>query len=341
MNTNKLFEQLIEGQHLTAEAMQAIMKACMQGELQDGQIAAFLALMRMKGETVEELTTAAQVMMDFAHCIDLGEGLIDIVGTGGDGKNTFNVSTLSSIVAAASGAKVAKHGNRSVSSSSGSSDLLMQAGFKLTLTDEELKTCMQKQGVCFLFAPYFHKALQNVRNARQQLGIRSFFNLLGPLVNPARVKRQVVGVYAERLLRPIAEVLANLGSERALVIHARDGLDELSINAVSDVVEYANGEFKHWTLDPADYGLYHPSLQGILVNSPAESLQLIEQVLAGKKGPARDITLLNTAAALYCTDLAAGIHEGISLAAKAIDSGIAKAHFYQLRDLTQQSGLNT
>ncbi|KTC94116.1 anthranilate phosphoribosyltransferase [Legionella erythra] len=338
MNTKKLFEQLIEKQHLTAEQMRDIMQACMKGELQDAQIAAFLALMRMKGETVDELTTAAQVMMEFAHCIDLGGGLIDIVGTGGDGKNTFNVSTLSSVVAAAAGARVAKHGNRSVSSSSGSSDLLMQAGFNLTLTDEELKTCMQQLGLCFLFAPHFHQALQHVRNARQQLGIRSFFNLLGPLVNPARVKRQVVGVYAEHLLRPVAEVLVNLGSERALVIHARDGLDELSISAVADVVEYRDGQFKQWALDPADYGVAHPSLQAILVNSPAESLKRIEQVLAGEKGPARDIILLNTAAALYCSDTAKGIPEGLALAAEAIDSGKAQQHFYQLRDLTQQFG---
>lgn len=336
MNIAALLEQLIAGKHLHQEQMQETMHALMAGELNNAQIAAFLALMRMKGETVEELTTAAQVMLSYAHHIDLGNNLLDIVGTGGDGKNTFNVSTASSFVAAAAGARVAKHGNRAVSSSSGNADLLLQAGFELTLDDGRLKACMEKQRLCFLFAPHFHQALQQVRNARQQLGIRSFFNLLGPLINPAAVKRQLVGVFAPHLVKPIAQVLANLGSERALVVNSDDGLDEISISAPTQVMEYAQGEFRTWTIDPQALGCYHPNLDGIIVSSAAQSLHLIEQVLDGKPGAARDIVLLNSAAALYLGGLVSDMAEGIALAKQTIDQGLAKSCFYQLRDLTRE-----
>ncbi|VEG89705.1 anthranilate phosphoribosyltransferase [Legionella spiritensis] len=335
MNTNKLFEQLIAGDHLNDTQMQEIMKSCMSGELSDGQITAFLALMRMKGETVDELTTAAHVMMEYAHCIDLGNDLIDIVGTGGDGKNTFNVSTVCSIVAAAAGAFVAKHGNRSVSGRSGSTDVLTQAGIELQLGDGQLKHCMEKLHICFLFAPHFHTAMQHVRVARQQLGIRSFFNLLGPLINPARVRKQVVGVFSSHLLQPVAQVLKRLGSQRALVIHSRDGLDEISISDITDVVELHQGQFKQWSVDPRDYHCHHASLDGIIINSPEQSLRLIEDVLNGQPGPARDIVLLNTAAALFCAGTADDLAQGIRLAAEALDTGKAKSLFYQLKELTQ------
>lgn len=335
MNTNKLFEQLIDGIHLTAPQMQELMHACMSGELSDVQIATFLALMRMKGETVDELTTAATVMMNFAHCIDLGDELIDIVGTGGDGKNTFNISTISSFVAAAAGAKVAKHGGRSVSSRSGSADLLLHAGFELYLTDEQLKQCIEQCGVSFLFAPHFHQAMQHARSARQQLGIRTLFNFLGPLVNPAHVKKQVVGVFAKPWLEPLAKVLANLGSQRSFVVNSRDGMDEVSITALTDVVEYDKGQFKHWTINPKDYDCFHPSLDAIVVDSPAQSLALAEAVFSGQPGPARDIVLLNTATALYCAELAQSFSEALEKAKKAIDSGEAGRRFTQLKELTQ------
>lgn len=335
MNITNYFEQLIAGIDLPPSETQQLMRACMRGELTDVQIAAFLALMRMKGETSNELTAAASVVIELAHCIDLGEGLIDIVGTGGDGKNTFNVSTVSSFVVAAAGAKVAKHGNRSVSSRSGSADLLMQAGFKLELSDEQLKVCMQTCNLSFLFAPHFHQAMQHARPARQQLGIRTLFNLLGPLVNPARVKRQVVGVFSERWLQPLAEVLVNLGSERVLVINSCDGMDELSIAAVNNVVEYQKGQFKRWTLDPKDYGCFHNNLDAIIVDSPIQSLELAKEVLAGGKGPARDIILLNSAAALYCAEDGLDFGDALEKARLALDSGKAEHCFNQLRELTQ------
>lgn len=335
MNTTKLFEQLIAANNLSTEDMRQIMQACMTGELSEMQIAVFLALMRMKGETIEELSTAATVMMDFAHCVDLGSDLIDIVGTGGDGKNTFNISTISSVVAAAAGARVAKHGNRSVSSQSGSADLLIQAGFKLELTDLQLKKCLDENSICFLFAPHFHTAMRHARNARRELGIRSFFNLLGPLINPARVKKQIVGVFDSRWQKPLAHVLANMGSERALVISSRDGMDEASISDITDVVEYHNGQYTNWSIDPRDYNCYHQTLDTIIVNSPEESLSIIQAILEGHSGPARDIVVLNTALALYCADVSKDFNTAMTKARDAIDTGKARRLFQQLRDFTR------
>lgn len=335
MKINQTFERLIAKKSLSSVEMQEFMHGCMQGEFTDAQIASFLVLMRMKGETIEELTAATSVMRTLAHTIDLGDNLIDIVGTGGDSKNTFNISTISSFVAAAAGARVAKHGGSSVSSRSGSADMLMHAGFSLHLTDEQLKLCMQQYGISFLFAPHFHQAMQHAKNARQQLGIRTFFNFLGPLINPAQVKRQVVGVFAYQWLDPLAKVLANLGSERAFVINSRDGMDEVSISNITDVVEYHQGEFKQWSIDPREYNCFHPTIDELVVDSPEESLTIADSVLAGKVGPARDIVLLNTALALYCLELAPTLYEAIEKAKKAIDSGEAARRFHQLKELTQ------
>ncbi|GGI81010.1 anthranilate phosphoribosyltransferase [Legionella impletisoli] len=337
MNIKHIFEQLIEGENLDTPQMQSIMKQCMDGELSDAQLAAFLALMRMKGETVEELTAAALIMKEFAHTLSLGNDLVDIVGTGGDGRNTFNISTISSFVAAAAGANVAKHGNRSVSSQSGSADLLTEAGFSIELSDKALEECFKQCGIVFLFGPRFHQGLRHAREARGALKIRTLFNLLGPLLNPAEVKKQVVGVYAKSWLRPIATVLANLGSEHTMVIHSRDGLDEISIAEVTDVVEYKQGQFIEWSIDPKRYHLDHAHLDDILVHSPLESLNLAEQVFSGEKGPARDIVLLNSAAVLYCADLCTHFEEGIQLAKEAIDSGKAKARFNALKEHTNRN----
>jgi len=337
MTITGFLEQLLNGQHLSAQEMRQLMLSCMRGELADVQIGAFLALMRMKGETVEELSAAAQVMLELAHTIDLGKQLIDIVGTGGDGKNTFNVSTVSSIVVAAAGVKVAKHGNRSVSGRSGSADLLEQAGIKLHLSDKDFAECMHRFGLCFLFAPHFHPAMKQVQKARRELHLRSFFNLLGPLINPAKVTRQVVGVYDPHWQRPIAEVLAKMGSERALVLTALDGMDEISIAAPTDVIEYNQGEFKQWRIDPHDYDCFHGNIDSIVVNSPEESLHLINKVLHAETGAARDIVLLNSAAAIYCAGLSHDFAQAIIIAATAIDSGASLMLFNQLRDFTQQT----
>lgn len=335
MNMKPLFEQLIQGEPLTPSQMKAVLTQCMHNALTDVQIASFLAFMRMKGETVEELTAAAETIRSFSNSIDLGDDLIDIVGTGGDGQNTLNVSTISSFVAAAAGARVAKHGNHSVSSRSGSADMLIQAGFHLNLSHHQLQRCLQTCNIAFLFAPHFHQALKHVREARKQLGIRTLFNLIGPLLNPANVKKQVIGVYDATLLKPIASVLANLGSEHVLAVHSRDKLDEISIAAQTDVVEYHQGQFKHWVIDPKRFGCHHETLTGITVDSPAQSLALAESVFSGQQGPARDIILLNTAAALYLAGLCSNYHDGIEKAAEAIDSGKAKQLFLQLNALSQ------
>lgn len=315
--------------------MRHVIQGIMRGELHDVQIAAFLALMRMKGESIHELTTAAHTMREFAHTVDLGKDTCDMVGTGGDGKNLFNISTVSSFVAAAAGIKMAKHGNLSVSSRSGSADLLLEAGFLLDIPDEGLLDCMSQCGIAFLFAPAFHKALQYARTARQQLGIRTLFNVIGPLLNPACAKKQVVGVYAQHLLSPIAHVLANLGSERALVVHSQDGLDEISIAQNTDVVEYRAGTFSTWTINPKDYNCYHERLDEIVVETPMQSLSLAKSVFAGCKGAARDIVLLNAAAAIYCAEGAPCFSDAVTKAAEAIDNGEASAKFSKLLNLSQ------
>lgn len=336
MNIAALLKKLLNSSSLSPDDMQEFMQACLSGQVADVQLAAFLALMQMKGESIEELTAAAKVLLSQALPIDLGDNLMDIVGTGGDARHSFNVSSVSSFVAAAAGLRVAKHGNRSASSRSGSSDFLLQAGFKLQLSTDALRQCLNECNITFLFAGHFHQALRHVQAVRQSLGIRSFFNLLGPLINPAHVKRQVVGVYAHHYLHPIAQVLANLGSERCLVVHAQDGLDEISISAKTDVVEYHQGQRREWTIDPRDYDCFHNSLDAIVVKSPAESLKMAESVFAGEKGPARDIVLLNTAAALYCAGACDDIACGITKAAAAIDEHKALQSFIQLRDLTQR-----
>lgn len=335
MKITDSLEKLVAGKDLTQSNMQEVMLGCMQGKLEPAQLAAFLALMRLKGETSEELIVAIQTMQQFAHHIDLGSDLVDIVGTGGDGKNTFNVSTVSAIVAASAGARVAKHGSYSSSGKSGSADLLERAGFTLKLRDEQLKECMQLYGLCYLFGPQFHQALQQAQAVRKQLGIRTFFNLIAPLLNPANVKRQVIGVYDKRWQKTVAEVLAHMGSEHALVVCSEDGMDEISIAAPTLIIEYHKGKYKEWVLDPRDYDCYHPSINDIVVHSSQESFEIVMRVLRGEKGPARDIVLLNTAAALYCAGLAKDIASGITKAATAIDRGAALDLLIHLRQFTQ------
>lgn len=336
MKPNELFELLIAKQNLSPEQMSEVIHHCMSGEYNDIQIATFLALMRMKGETAEELSVAATVMQSLAKPIDLGGNLIDIVGTGGDKRNTFNVSTACSFVVAAAGIRVAKHGNRSVSSRSGSADLLEQAGFVLNLDDDAMRTCIQTCGLAFLFAPHYHPAMKYAKQARQHIGIRTLFNLLGPLINPAHAKRQVIGVFSEQWLKPIAEVLVQLGSERTLVVSSEDGLDEISIAAPTKVIEFHQHHYSSWTIRPEDFGLKHDSLAEIIVDSPAQSLEMINHVLHGQPGAARDIVLLNSAAAIYCAHDHIPFAEAIEKAKMSIDSGKAAECFTQLRDLTQQ-----
>ena len=337
MKHQDLFEQLIAHQNLNSSQMKTVIRQCMNGDFNDLQIAAFLALMRMKGETSDELMAAAEVMQELATPIHFepAQDLIDIVGTGGDHKNTFNVSTACSFVVAAAGIPVAKHGNRSVSGRSGSADLLEQAGFRLQLSEPALHACMNELGLVFLFAPHYHPAMKYARAARQQLSIRTLFNLLGPLINPARVKKQVIGVFSIQWLEPIAKVLAHLGSTHSLVVSSLDGMDEISIVAPTQVVEYKAGSYSSWRINPEDYGIKHQSLDAIIVDSPKHSLTLIQQVFSGILGPARDMIILNAAAAIYCAKNNLTYSEAITIAQTVIDNGKAAQLFEKLCLLTQ------
>lgn len=326
MNVQQAIARVIEGENLDGSAMQSVMQQIMTGECTDAQIAGLLIALRMKGETVEEITAAAQIMSSLASHVEVkASPLIDIVGTGGDGTSTFNVSTVSSFVAAAAGAKVAKHGNRSVSSKSGSADLLEQAGANLSLGSEQVAKVIEQAGVGFMFAPMHHSAMKHVIGARKDMGVRTVFNVLGPLTNPAGVKRQLVGVFAPELTTTLANVFKQLGSEHTLVVHSDDGMDEISVAAPTQVSELKNGVVNTYHIAPEDFGLSRSTIDSIVVEDSAQSLSVIESVLAGSAGAARDIVLLNAGAAIYVAGLADSIQSGVQAAAQAIDSGKAKS----------------
>ena len=282
MNIQQALNHITKNIHLTQPQMEEIMRSIMQGEATEAQIGALMMGLRMKGESIDEMTAAARVMREFAIKIDVSDikHLVDIVGTGGDGQNLFNVSTASSFVIAAAGATIAKHGNRGVSSKSGSSDLLEQAGIHLDLDMQQTERCIREMGVGFLFAPNHHKAMKYAAGPRRELGIRSIFNLLGPLTNPAGVKRFVIGVFSDELCRPIAEVMKQLGAEHVMVVHSKDGLDEISLAAPTTIAELKDGEITEWTLNPEDVGIESQTLNGLVVADATASLKLIKDALS-------------------------------------------------------------
>ena len=355
MDIKQAIAKVIDRHDLTHPEMTAVMQLIMTGGATPAQIAGFLVALRMKGETVTEITAAAAVMRalatpvdlhDFADAVDIVDGTldlerprlgraVDIVGTGGDGAGTFNVSTASMFVAAAAGCHVAKHGNRSVSSRSGSADVLEAAGVRLDLTPAQVAQCVRDCGVGFMFAPGHHGAMKHAIAPRRELGVRTLFNILGPLTNPAGVPNQVLGVFGEELLIPLAEVLQRLGSHHVMVVHSRDGLDEISIGDNTEVAELKGGEILRFTLRPEDYGLARAHLDAIRVTGPDDSLKLLKAVLAGQPGPARDIVLLNAGAAIYVSGVTDSLTEGVRWAGAAIDSGEARRRFERLVALTQ------
>ena len=355
MDIKQAIAKVIERQDLTHPEMTAVMQLIMTGGATPAQIAGFLVALRMKGETVTEITAAAAVMRalatpvdlhDFDDAVDIVDGTldlerprlgraVDIVGTGGDGAGTFNVSTASMFVAAAAGCHVAKHGNRSVSSRSGSADVLEAAGVRLDLTPAQVAQCVRDCGVGFMFAPGHHGAMKHAIAPRRELGVRTLFNILGPLTNPAGVPNQVLGVFGEELLIPLAEVLQRLGSHHVMVVHSRDGLDEISIGDNTEVAELKEGEVLRFALRPEDYGLARAHLDAIRVSGPEDSLMLLKAVLDGQPGPARDIVLLNAGAAIYVSGVTPSLAEGVRWAGAAIDSGEARRRFERLVALTQ------
>lgn len=340
MDMKAAIAKVVEKQDLSTDEMQQVMRAIMTGEASPAQIGGFLAALRMKGETINEITGAAQVMRDLSTKVEVNSDyLVDTCGTGGDGANLFNVSTASAFVVAAAGGHVAKHGNRSVSSSTGSADVLEAAGLNLGLSAEQVARCIEEIGVGFMFAPAHHGAMKHAIGPRKDMAIRTVFNMLGPMTNPAGVKHQIIGVFAKNLCRPIAEVLKRLGSEHVLVVHAEEGLDEISLAGSTHIAELKNDEVNEFSVRPEDLGLQTQNLDGLSVCSAEESLALIKAAL-GKEATdraikARDMISINAGAAIYVAGLASSLNEGVEMAGDAIGSGLALAKMAELASFTR------
>jgi len=333
---SEALNKLVAGQDLEGAEAEVAMRSIMSGDASPVQIAAFLVALRMKGETTAEIAAATRVMRSLMTPVDLAmDNLTDIVGTGGDSACTFNVSTAAALVAAVGGARMAKHGNRSVSSKSGSADLLEAAGARLELTPDEVRRCVSELGFGFMYAPMHHGAMRHAAPVRRELGMRTLFNLLGPLTNPARVPHQVLGVFDRRWLEPLARVLGDLGSRHVLVVHALDGLDELSIGAPSQVAELKDGQVHVYSIAPEDFGFARADVSALRVNSPAESLAIVERVLAGERGAAADFVALNAGAALYASDRFDSLADGVAVASQILASGRASERLHQYVALTQ------
>lgn len=325
--------KVVDGSALTADEMVQTMRKIMSGECTDAQIGGLLVALRMKGESVEEIAAAATVMRELATGVTCKTAdLVDIVGTGGDGISTFNVSTCSSLVAAAAGIKVAKHGNRAVSSSSGAADVLEAAGVNIDLDAEQVAKCVDTVGLGFMFAPKHHGAMRHAIGPRKDLGMRTIFNVLGPLTNPASAPKQLIGVYSDHLVVPIAEVLAKLGSKRAMVVHAEDGMDEISIGSKTHVAELRDGKVTSSTIDPAMFSMSQTDTAQIKVGSAQESLAMMKRVLANEAGPARDIVALNSGAAIFIAGIADSHQQGVEKAQALIADGLAAAKLDELID---------
>jgi anthranilate phosphoribosyltransferase len=326
MQIQHALQKLLNKENLTADEMHAVMRLIMCGAATDAQIAGFLVALRCKGETVDEIAAAVEVMRELATEVPVsGDHVIDTCGTGGDGANTFNISTACAFVVAAAGGQVAKHGNRSVSSRCGSADVLEAAGVNLDLSAEQVAQCVHDIGVGFLFAPKHHGAMKHTINVRKELGIRTLFNLLGPLSNPASSPNQLIGVFAQEWVEPLAHVLNKLGSKHVLVVSADDGLDEISIASATQIAELKDGAVSTYTVTPEQFGLKRSSLNALSVGNAEESLRMIKSVLNNKPGAALDIVLLNAGAAIYAANIANTLSDGIQKAREVIASGAALA----------------
>ena len=337
MDIRQAINTVINCQDLDHDSMQEIMRSIMTGQCSDAQVAGFLVALRMKGESVEEISAAAGVMRGLCSRVEANpEHLVDTCGTGGDGASTFNISTTSAFVAAAGGARVAKHGNRSVSSNCGSADLLEAAGVRLELSPEQVAECINTVGIGFMFAPLHHSAMKYAIGPRRELGTRTLFNLLGPLTNPAAAPNQVLGVFDRCWLTPMVEVLQRLGSRHVLAVHSEDGLDEISIAARTHITELKDGHINSYSIEPEDLGFKSGSLQSIAVASIGESLALMQSVLDDTPGAARDIVCLNAGAALYAADVCADLKSGVQLAGDVITHGKAREKLDALAAFTQQ-----
>lgn len=333
--------QLMQGQDLSAAQMEGAMRELMTGAVHEAQIGAFLSALAMKGETVTEVLAAVSVLRELSEKVSLPEGLwVETVGTGGDGAHLFNVSTASALLAVACGAKVAKHGNVAASTATGSADVLREAGLELQLSPAQVAQCMQETGFGFMFAQRYHQAMKHVVPSRKALGFRTIFNLLGPLANPAPVQHWVLGVFAVRWLEPYAEVVKALGAKRALVVHAQDGLDEISICAPSEMVElHEDGRLERYTFQPSDYGIRHADKSALVVQNSAQSLALIQKLLTGDKtapAAAVDMLALNTAAVLRVAGVVTTWSQGIELAKATMQTARAWQQLQTIAQTTQR-----
>lgn len=338
MDMQTAIRTVMKKENLAAEDMTDVMHTIMQGQATPAQIGGFLIGLHMKGETVEEIASAAQVMRELATPVHVqSPHVIDTCGTGGDAAGTFNISTASALVAAAAGAKVAKHGNRSVSGSTGSADVLEAAGVKLDLQPAAIAACIEKVGVGFLFAPLHHSAMKHAIGPRREMGVRTIFNLLGPLTNPASASNQVLGVFAERWVEPLAWVLQRLGSRHVLVVHSEDGLDEISISAPTHVAELRDGMVRRLTLIPEDVGLARYPLDALRVNGVEDSLAKMREALTGQPGPVRDIVAFNAGAAVYTAGLSKNLNEGVARVLQAMANGSPLRVLEQLATFSQKA----
>lgn len=330
-------ETIVKGNNLSMNEMIDVMDEIMTGAATQAQIGGFITGLRMKGETVEEITGAVTVMRQKATKIRTQGDVVDTCGTGGDGLHTFNISTISAFVAAGAGIKVAKHGNRSVSSRCGSADLLMGLGINIEVCPEIIERCIEEIGIGFLFAPLLHPAMKHAIGPRREIGIRTIFNILGPLTNPAGAKFQLIGVYDPDLTEPIANVLKNMGSIRAFIVHSEEGLDEISISGKTKITELRNKKISTYLISPENFGLKKGSMEEILGGSMDENVELALDVLSGKEqGTRRNIVLLNTAFVLQVAGVTNDITDAINLSAQSIDSGAAMEKLERLREMTNQ-----
>lgn len=328
MNIQETLKRISAGQDLAGDEMLDIMRQIMTGQLTASQIGGFLIGLGMKGESIEEISAAATVMRELVTTVHVDvPNLIDVVGTGGDGTSSFNVSTASAFIAVAAGAHVAKHGNRAASGKCGSADLLECAGARIDLSSEQIAECVKRTGFGFMLAPAHHTAMKHAIGARKELGVRTIFNVLGPLTNPAHVNREMMGVFSADLVEPLAHVLKKLGSEHVMVVHSEDGMDEISVSSPTLVAELKNGSVKTYTISPDQFGVPSHAMDQVTVANPDESLAVIRSVFEGVQSAASAITAMNAGAAIYVAGLADDLADGIGRARELIRSGVAAARF--------------
>ncbi len=341
MTPQEALQRIIAHQEITHDDMISLMRQIMQGNVSPALIAAIISGLRVKRETVGEIAAAAQVMREFASKVDVSDHthLVDTCGTGGDSLHTFNISTASAFVAAAAGARVAKHGGRSVSSKSGSADVLEALGVNLNQTPLQVAQCINEIGIGFMFAPNYHAAMKHAAPVRRELGIKTLFNILGPLTNPANAKRQVLGVFNEDLVETLAHVLQRLGSEHVLIVHGSDGLDEITITGETCVGELRNGQVNVYTVRPEDFGLKTSSIETIQVTNSENAKTMLLSVLENTTGAARDIVLMNAGAAIYAAGIADTLAQGIQSALRAIESGAALKKLHDLVEFTHRNSV--